>query len=105
MTMHKPAPIRQGIAMDGPRPRRAHRSADHSTSISGVKLNRNRSINVDVKKVQLRSAVSMAGEQISRVKLDPLRFGAGVGYRSCRSALPRSVELRSSGASRRLAMK
>ncbi|HEX8886419.1 MAG TPA: OmpW family outer membrane protein [Noviherbaspirillum sp.] len=46
-----------------------------------VKLNRNWSINVDVKKVQIRSDVSMAGEQISRVKLDPVLFGVGVGYR------------------------
>lgn len=46
-----------------------------------VKLNRNWSINVDVKKVQIRSDVSMAGEQISRVKLDPVLFGIGVGYR------------------------
>lgn len=46
-----------------------------------VRLNRNWSINVDVKKVQIRSDVSMAGEQISRVKLDPVLFGVGVGYR------------------------
>lgn len=46
-----------------------------------VKLNRNWSINVDVKKVQIRSDVSMGGEQISRVKLDPVLFGVGVGYR------------------------
>jgi outer membrane protein len=46
-----------------------------------VKLNRNWSINVDVKKVQIRSDVHMAGEQISRVKLDPVLIGVGVGYR------------------------
>jgi hypothetical protein len=46
-----------------------------------VKLNRNWSINVDVKKVQIRSDVYMAGEQISRVKPDPVLIGVGLGYR------------------------
>jgi outer membrane protein W len=34
-----------------------------------------------MKKIQIRSNVSMAGEQISRVKLDPVLFEVGVGYR------------------------
>jgi outer membrane protein len=39
------------------------------------------SINVDVKKLQLRSDVAISGVQASRVKLDPVLFGVGVGYR------------------------
>jgi outer membrane protein len=39
------------------------------------------SINVDVKKLQLRSDVAIGGVQASRVKLDPVLFGVGVGYR------------------------
>jgi hypothetical protein len=31
--------------------------------------------------VQIRSDVSMAGKQISRLKLDPVLFGVGAGYR------------------------
>ncbi|WP_194714114.1 OmpW family protein [Noviherbaspirillum soli] len=46
-----------------------------------VRLNRNRSINTKVKKVQLRGDVSMAGGQTSGVKRDPVLFGAAVGYR------------------------
>lgn len=46
-----------------------------------VKLNRNWSLNFDVKKIQIRSDVTAAGTQISRVKVDPLLFGVGVGYR------------------------
>lgn len=39
------------------------------------------SINVDVKKLQLRSDVLIGGVQASRVKVDPVLFGVGVGYR------------------------
>jgi outer membrane protein len=39
------------------------------------------SINVDVKKLQLRSDVDIGGVQASRVKVDPVLLGVGVGYR------------------------
>ncbi|WP_426193188.1 OmpW/AlkL family protein [Massilia sp. DWR3-1-1] len=39
------------------------------------------SINFDVKKVQIRSDVNIAGARASRVKVDPLMLGVGVGYR------------------------
>lgn len=39
------------------------------------------SINVDVKKLQLRSDVTIGGVQASRVKVDPVMLGVGVGYR------------------------
>jgi outer membrane protein len=39
------------------------------------------SINVDVKKLQLRSDVAIGGVQASRVKVDPVLLGVGVGYR------------------------
>ena len=44
-------------------------------------LNRNWSLNVDVKKVQIRSDVNSAGAIISKVKVDPLLVSVGVGYR------------------------
>ncbi|MGB9992671.1 OmpW/AlkL family protein [Massilia sp. SM-13] len=46
-----------------------------------VKLDKNWSLNVDVKKVQLRSDVLIGGAKASRVKVDPVLFGVGVGYR------------------------
>jgi len=46
-----------------------------------VKLDRNWSLNVDVKKVQIRSDVYVGGARASRVKVDPVLFGVGVGYR------------------------
>jgi len=46
-----------------------------------VKIDRNWSFNVDVKKVQLRSDVLIGGAKASRVKVDPVLFGVGVGYR------------------------
>jgi len=46
-----------------------------------VKLDRHWSLNVDVKKVQLRSDVLIGGAKASRVKVDPVLFGVGVGYR------------------------
>jgi outer membrane protein len=39
------------------------------------------SLNFDVKKVQIRSDVMIGGAKVSRVKLDPLMLGVGVGYR------------------------
>jgi outer membrane protein len=46
-----------------------------------VKLDSHWSLNVDVKKVQLRSHVLIGGAKASRVKVDPVLFGVGVGYR------------------------
>lgn len=45
------------------------------------RLDRNWSINVDVKKVQIRSDVFVGGARASKVKVDPLLFGVGLGYR------------------------
>ena len=45
------------------------------------KLDKNWSLNLDIKKFQLRSDVSVAGVKISSVKVDPLLVGVGVGYR------------------------
>ncbi len=45
------------------------------------KIDKNWSINVDVKKVQIRSDVAIAGAKVSAVKIDPLLVGIGVGYR------------------------
>jgi len=45
------------------------------------KLDKNWSINVDLKKVQLRSDVKVSGVRASEVKVDPLLLGVGVGYR------------------------
>lgn len=46
------------------------------------KLDKNWSINFDVKKVQIRSDVMLDGVgKISKVKVDPLLIGVGVGYR------------------------
>lgn len=45
------------------------------------KLNKNFSINLDVKKVQIRSDVNISGVRASEVKVDPLLIGVGVGYR------------------------
>lgn len=39
------------------------------------------SLNVDVKKVQIRSDVLIGGVKASHVKVDPVLFGVGVGYR------------------------
>ena len=46
-----------------------------------VRLDRNWSLNVDVKKVQIRSDVYVGGARASKVKVDPVLFGIGVGYR------------------------
>lgn len=45
------------------------------------KLDKNWSLNLDVKKVQIRSDVSIAGAKVSAVKVDPWLIGVGVGYR------------------------
>jgi outer membrane protein len=39
------------------------------------------SLNFDVKKVRIRSDVFISGTKVSRVKVDPLMLGVGVGYR------------------------
>ncbi|MYM95050.1 OmpW/AlkL family protein [Duganella vulcania] len=39
------------------------------------------SLNFDVKKAQIRSDVFISGAKVSRVKVDPLMVGVGVGYR------------------------
>jgi outer membrane protein len=45
------------------------------------KLDKNWSINLDVKKVQIRSDVKISRVRASEVKVDPLLVGVGVGYR------------------------
>jgi outer membrane protein len=47
------------------------------------KIDKNWSLNLDVKRVQIRSDVNAipGGAQLSRVKVDPLLVGVGVGYR------------------------
>ncbi|MGE5651384.1 OmpW family protein [Noviherbaspirillum sp. UKPF54] len=46
------------------------------------KIDKNWSINLDVKKVQIRSDVTVSGAgKISNVQVDPLLVGVGVGYR------------------------
>lgn len=45
------------------------------------KIDKNWSINLDVKKVQIRSDVMVGGAKVSAVKVDPLLIGVGVGYR------------------------
>ncbi|HEY0587929.1 MAG TPA: OmpW family outer membrane protein [Pseudoduganella sp.] len=45
------------------------------------KLDKNWSLNLDIKKVQIRSDVLLAGTKVSKVKVDPVLFGVGVGYR------------------------
>lgn len=44
-------------------------------------LDKNWSLNFDVKKVQIRSDVFIGGAKASRVKVDPVLVGVGVGYR------------------------
>jgi outer membrane protein len=45
------------------------------------KLDKKWLLNLDVKKVQIRSDVMIAGTKVSSVKIDPLLVGVGVGYR------------------------
>jgi outer membrane protein len=44
-------------------------------------LDKNWSLNLDVKKVQIRSDVNSGGAIISHMKIDPLLLAVGVGYR------------------------
>ena len=44
-------------------------------------IDRQWSLNFDVKKAQIRSDVMIGGVKASRVKVDPLMIGVGVGYR------------------------
>lgn len=46
-----------------------------------IKLDDHWSVNLDVKKVQIRSDVEIGGARASRVKVDPVLFGVGLGYR------------------------
>ncbi|MRX11248.1 outer membrane beta-barrel protein [Pseudoduganella sp. FT25W] len=46
-----------------------------------VAIDKNWSINFDVKKLQLRSDVFIGGAKASRVKVDPVLVGVGIGYR------------------------
>ncbi|MET3133678.1 outer membrane protein [Oxalobacteraceae bacterium GrIS 1.11] len=45
------------------------------------KIDKNWSLNLDVKKVQIRSDVMVGGVKVSNVKIDPLLIGVGLGYR------------------------
>jgi outer membrane protein len=45
------------------------------------RINERWSVNVDVKKVQIRSDVEIGGARASRVRVDPVLFGVGLGYR------------------------
>jgi outer membrane protein len=45
------------------------------------KLDKNWSLNLDIKKVQIRSDLRSSGVKISTVQVDPWLFGVGVGYR------------------------
>lgn len=44
-------------------------------------LDKNWSLNLDVKKVQIRTDVSAGGNNLGEFKVDPLLLGVGVGYR------------------------
>jgi len=46
-----------------------------------IKVAKNVFLNFDVKKVQIRTDVSLNGTRLSTVKVDPLLIGVGVGYR------------------------
>jgi len=46
-----------------------------------VKIDKNWSLNFDAKKVRIRSDVNSGGAIISKVKVDPVMLGVGVGYR------------------------
>jgi outer membrane protein len=45
------------------------------------RIDRNWSLNVDVKKVQIRSDVEVGGAKVSAVQVDPWLVGIGLGYR------------------------
>jgi outer membrane protein len=46
-----------------------------------VAIDKHWSFNIDVKKVQIRSDVLIGGAEASRVKIDPVLLGVGLGYR------------------------
>ena len=46
-----------------------------------IEVAKNTYLNIDVKKLRIRSAVNMNGVQLSTVKVDPWLFGVGIGYR------------------------
>lgn len=46
-----------------------------------VAIDKNWRFNVDVKKIRIRSDVFISGVKASAVRVDPLLFGVGVGYR------------------------
>ncbi|MRW94363.1 outer membrane beta-barrel protein [Duganella sp. FT80W] len=46
-----------------------------------VAIDKHWSLNFDIKKVQIRSDVLAGGAKISRVKVDPVLLGVGIGYR------------------------
>jgi outer membrane protein len=46
-----------------------------------IPLDRNWSINLDVKKAYIRSDVYVAGGSIGRLKVDPMLYAVGLGYR------------------------
>jgi outer membrane protein len=46
-----------------------------------IAIAKNVFLNFDVKKVQIRTDVSLAGTKLSTVKVDPWLFGVGIGYR------------------------
>ncbi len=45
------------------------------------KLDKNWSLNLDVKRVNIRSDVTVAGATVSRAKVDPMLLSVGIGYR------------------------
>jgi outer membrane protein len=45
------------------------------------KIDKNWSLNLDIKKVQIGSDVMLGGQKVSEVKIDPLLIGVGIGYR------------------------
>lgn len=46
-----------------------------------IAIAKNVFVNFDVKKVQIRTDVSLNGTKLSTVKVDPLLIGVGIGYR------------------------
>ena len=46
-----------------------------------LKLDKRWSLNVDVKKVQIRSDLTISGAKVSNLQVDPWLVGVGVGYR------------------------
>lgn len=46
-----------------------------------VKVGKNVYLNFDVKKIQIRSDVLVGGSKVSRVSVDPLAIGVGLGWR------------------------